>query len=418
MKTFKILNQVWALLFLPILASTTLAQQSSTKLDSATEARIARLEKHAALNKPGLSQLVVVGLTTFGYVSNRQVSTTGGISTTTKNGVFGGDTYEFSPMFLWRQGKKVLLEFEPSFSPDGVGVNWAAISYFASRNLILRGGYFVLPFGIYSKKLAAGWINKVATDPIGMDLFAGTDFGFGASGGVQWGVMKWNYDVAVSNGLTLMPDGTLQNSNMATAARGRTYTGRFGLLPFSNNSLEIGVSGLTGDVNNGQLNGSGQPLYPGARATFYAFDLNYVKNLSPIQINIKGQYNNANVTTMTFTNTADPNNSTYSFTNHTTSWYAQGSFRPIESQSQFIKNLEPAFRYGQYNTPSSSAWGANTTQIDLGLNYWITWRTVIRLTYEILDGKNTSNPVLFPSGGAPADDVKNYAFHIQFSIQL
>jgi hypothetical protein len=109
--------------------------------------------------------MVIVGLATIGYASMKTVTTTGSVSTTLKTSAMGDAArFEFSPMFLWRQGKKVLLEFEPSFHNDSV--NWANISYFASPNVIVRGGYFVLPFGIYNKKLAAGWINKFATDPL------------------------------------------------------------------------------------------------------------------------------------------------------------------------------------------------------------------------------------------------------------
>jgi len=223
------------------------AQQNPIKLDSATEARIAALEKQAALHKPGQSHLVVVGLTTFGFASSKTTSSDG--SAPNKFSAFGTDSYEFSPMFLWRQGKKVLLEFEPSFADDGVGVNWAAISYFAKPNLIFRGGYFVVPFGMYTKKLAAGWINKVATDPIGLPT--AQDYGVGVSGGLPLGSMKWNYDLAITNGLTIDPNvnnGTLTNINLGAASRNKTFVGRLGLLPFSNSSLEIGVSGMTGGV--------------------------------------------------------------------------------------------------------------------------------------------------------------------------
>ncbi len=65
-------------------------------------------------------------------------------------------------MFLWRHGDKILLEFEPSFADNQLGVNWAAVSYFVTNGLILRGGYLVLPFGTYSKRLAAGWIDKLS----------------------------------------------------------------------------------------------------------------------------------------------------------------------------------------------------------------------------------------------------------------
>ncbi len=383
------------------------AQQIPAKVDSVTEARIAALEKQAALHKPGLSHLMVVGLTTFGYASGKTTSSDG--SAPVKFSAFGTDSYEFSPMFLWRQGKKVLLEFEPSFNKDGVGVNWAAISYFAKPNLIFRGGYFVVPFGMYTKKLAAAWINKVATDPIGLPT--AQDYGFGISGGLPLGSMKWNYDLAVTNGLTIDPtinNGTLTNVNLGAASRNKTFVGRLGLLPFSNNSLEIGVSGMTGGVSNGNT------TYQDVRADLYAFDFNFVKNVSPVQINIKSQYNVVNVGTATYVNPLDPAKS-YTFNNSSTSGYGQFSLRPVESQIEFIKNLEFAFRYGQHNTPKNSTWGANTTQTDFGINYWINWRTVLRVTYEILDSKSTVDQTLFTS---PVPDVKTQAFHIQFSIQL
>ena len=385
------------------------AQQNPTKLDSATEARIAALEKQAALHRPGQSHLMVVGLTTFGFASSKTTSSDG--SAPNKFSAFGTDSYEFSPMFLWRQGKKVLLEFEPSFNNDGVGVNWAAISYFAKPNLIFRGGYFVVPFGMYTKKLAAGWINKVATDPIGLPT--AQDYGFGVSGGLPLGSMKWNYDLAVTNGLTIDPavnNGMLTNVNLGAASRNKTFVGRLGLLPFSNSSLEIGVSGMTGGVSNGNT------VYQDVRADLYAFDFNLVKNVSPVQINIKSQYNVVNVGSATYyVNPQDPNSTSYTFNNSSTSGYGQFSIRPIESQSEFIKNLELAFRYGQYNTPKNSMWGANTTQTDFGINYWINWRTVLRVTYEILDSKSTVNQTLFAS---PVPDTKTQAFHIQFAIQL
>jgi hypothetical protein len=380
-------------------------QQAPAKLDSVTEARIVSLEKKVSYNKPGQSHLLVVGLVTFGFQSNKTVTTAGGINQTTKTSSMGGDTFEFSPMFLWRQGKKVLLEFEPSFADDGVGVNWAAISYFAKPNFIIRGGYFVLPFGIYTKKLAAGWINKVATDPIGLPT--GADYGVGVSGGLHLQNMKWNYDLSVTNGLMLMPDGTLSSVNLGAASRNKTFTGRFGLLPFSNNSLEIGVSGMTGGVANGQQQ------YLNTTANLYAFDFNYVQNYFPFQVNVKSQYNVVNVGSQNYVNPQDTTQR-YTFTNHSTSGYGQFSIRPVGSANNFVKDLEFAFRYGNYNTPANSTWGSNTTQIDYGINYWINWRTVLRVTYEIIDSKGTHDPSLV----SLPDRTKTNALHFQFSIQL
>src|SRR5258708_20508167 len=242
MKTFYSAPKALVSLFFMLVFGVTFTcygQQNSSVKGSVMNARLSVVEKKVAAQTPGQSSLVVVGLTTFGFVSDRTVSTLNGVSQITKGGSFGGaSTYEFSPMFLWRQSNKVLLEFEPSYNNDGLSVNWAAISYFAAPNVIIRGGYFVLPFGIYTKKLAAGWINKVATDPIGLPT--GADYGVEVSGGLPLGSMKWNYDLSLTNGLSLMPDGEMQSVGLNTNARNKTLTGRMGLLPFSNSSLELG----------------------------------------------------------------------------------------------------------------------------------------------------------------------------------
>jgi hypothetical protein len=79
-----------------------------------------------------------------------------------------------------------------------------------------------------------------------------------------------------------------------------------------------------------------------------------------------------------------------------------------------IKNLEVACRYGTYNTPFNSLWGNNLTQLDYGVNYWINWRTVVRVSYEVIDSKITSNTLL----SSNPDRVKTSGLHFQFSIQL
>lgn len=380
-------------------------QQTVATTDSVIDARLSAVEKKVSSQTFGQSHFLVVGLTTFGFVSNRTITSVSGSAQTSKTSVMGGDTYEFSPMFLWRQGNRVLLEFEPSFNHDGLSVNWATVSYFAAPNFIVRGGYLVLPFGIYTKKLAAGWINKVATDPIGLPT--GADYGVEISGGLPLGTVKWNYDLSITNGMSLLPNGSLQGVNLNSNARDKTFTGRLGLLPFSNNSLEIGVSGMHGGVANGDTR------FQNAKVDMFAFDFNFVKNFNPFQINIKSQYNVVNVSRQNY-QTPQDTTQFYTFSNRSTSGYGQFSIRPVESQSEFIKRIELAVRYGNSTTPANSAWGSNTTQTDYGINYWINWRTVLRLTYEILDNKSTANEAI----GGNLAGTKSYAFHAQFSIQL
>jgi hypothetical protein len=379
--------------------------QQTTVVDSSLLERMSILEQQVANQKSGESHFMVAGLATFGFVANTTTTTSGGVSQKIKTNSFPDvDHFEFSPLFLWRHGSKFLLEFEPSFDGTSLGVNWADVSYFVAPGLILRAGYLVTPFGTYSKRLAAGWIDKLPTDPTGVaDYPPTTDFGFEAEGGFPLGSMKWNYDISLTNGLQLLPDGELQSVGVVDNNKNKTVTGRLGLLPISNSSLEIGVSGMYGTV------GDANSPYENAKSQSYAIDLNYVKLFSPILVNIKGQYNHTFVNQQNYLNPVD--SSLYTFNNTTTSGFAQISLRPTGAESAFIKNLELAFRYGKYITPEKSLWGHQSDIIDISLDYWLSWRTVFKIGYQ----SNNSTSTAIEN---PGDQAKSESLFIQFAIQL
>jgi hypothetical protein len=376
-------------------------------VDSNVLRRLDALEQQVADHRPGESHFMVVGLTTFGFVSSKSTVTTPGSPAQSVKTVSLGDDgrFEFSPMLLWRHGTKWLMEFEPSFDGHQVGVNWADIHYFACPALQIRAGYFVLPFGIYSKRLAAGWINKLAPDPNGLDL-PGSDFGIGISGGLPLGSMKWSYDVSLANGLQLLPDGELQGAGIVDNNNNKTVSGRLALLPFSNSSLELGISGLYGGVAD-----AGSTYY-NANAKLYGADLNFVKNVNPMQVNIKSQWSRTLVTKQQYIKPTD--STSFSFDNRSSSFFAQLSLRPTGSGSKLLKNLEFAFRYVNYETPAGSFWGANYHEEDVGLDYWFSWRTVLKFTYAWSRESNTSEPTSGNNG--MITDMNN--LFLQFSIQL
>ena len=381
------------------------AQNPTTVVDSSLLNRVNDLEQAASYTKPGDDHFMVVGLTTFGFVRNKTTTSFSGVSQVSKtNSLADADHYEFSPMFLWRHGNKFLLEFEPSFSGDQLGVNWADVSYFVLPGLIIRGGYLVLPFGTYNKRLAAGWINKFASDPEG--VAGATDYGFEIEGGLQAGSMKWSYDVAISNGMQLLPDGTTQNAGITDNNKNKTITARIGWLPFSNSSLELGASIMSGKV------GDAYTKSENVMANLYALDLNIVENIKPFQLNIKGQYSITDIGHADYINPTD--SSTYSFNNHTTTGYIMASLRPTLAKS-FIKNFEVAGRYGNYTSPANSLFGTKDNSLAVGLNYWLNWRTVVRYTYEAINGTNRISTNL---GGTPGATTKSNSMYLQFSIQL
>src|SRR5665647_1284352 len=240
-------------------ATTPVVQQ--VVVDSSLLDRVDALEKQVNNQKSGEDHFMVGGLATFGFVANKSTNTLNGVvqDVTKRNSMADIDHFEFSPMLFWRHGKKILVEFEP---------------YFVAPNVILRAGYLVIPFGFYPKHLAAGWITKLASDPFGVaDAPPTTDYGVEVEGGLQAGTMKFNYDFSLTNGMQLLPDGQLQASGISDNNNNKTLTGRIGWLPFSNSSLELGVSGLTGKVSD---IGSSQSV----AANMYAFDMNMVENIS------------------------------------------------------------------------------------------------------------------------------------------
>lgn len=396
----------WLIFPFGLLISGNIAKaQQTTIVDSALLERVSVLEQQAASQRPGESHFMVAGLATFGFVANTTTTKSGGISQKAKTNSFPDvDHFEFSPLFLWRHGSKFLLEFEPSFDGTSVGVNWADVSYFVAPGLILRAGYLVTPFGTYSKRLAAGWIDKLPTDPTGVaDYPSTTDFGFEAEGGFPLGSMKWNYDISLTNGLQLLPDGELQSVGVVDNNKNKTVTARLGLLPISNSSLELGVSGMFGTV------GDANSPYENAKSQSYAADLNYVKLFNPILVNIKGQYNYTFVNDQNYINPGD--SSVYTFDNKTTSGFAQVSLRPTGASADFVKNLELAFRYGRYITPEKSLWGQKSDIVDISLDYWLSWRTVFKIGYQ----SNKSTSTAIENSG---DESKSESLFIQFAIQL
>lgn len=401
-------NSIYATLsMLGFLAAISPAHAQQTSADSAFMNRISALEQQVADQKPGESHFMVVGLATFGYVSNKTTFTApGAAGQVMRTNSFGdADHYELSPMLLWRHSDNLLVEFEPSFDGNTLGVNWANVTYFAAPGLQIHGGYFVVPFGIYNKRLAAGWIDKLAGDPNGFDL-PGTDFGIGFSGGFPLGDMKWSYDVSLTNGLQLLPDGEVQNAGIADNNKGKMISGRLSLLPFSNSCLEIGVSGLHSNAGDAGSN------FTSGNVTMYGADINFVKSFDPILVNVKGQYNRIEVSRQTYPGQNEA--SDYTFSNVSSASFAQVSLRPTGVDNSFLKNIEIAYRYSGYNTPANSLWGANSHQNDLGVDYWLNWRTVLKFTYSMSHAVSTANT---DQGGTLGITNVN-AIYLQFSVEF
>lgn len=306
----------------------------------------------------------------------------------------------FSPIFLWKLSDKLFfeseLEIQIANGNTGIDLEYAKFSYVLNQYITIGAGRMLTPFGAYVERLHPTFIERFPNPPLlmhhmdGMPAIGpnGAELGVDFRGGIQLGNSKMNYVFYVSNGPSLndgsgdpMMAGILEYENFNDNNSNKSVGGRVGFLPFSNSSLEIGVSGNYGKP------GTVKSVYENMKATAYAFDLSYVKAISSLKsiINIKGQLNRLTVDKTNYKNSMDSTGTTtYTFNNISQVYYMQVGFRPALSENAFLKNIELLGRYNSFSLPEEALWGGGTTtRIDMGICYWLSWRSGLRFAYEI-----------------------------------
>ncbi len=103
------------------------------------------------------NEVVITGYGTVGYLYRPQGSNQNEFATS------------FNPILLFQFMDRVLFEAELEFALQGgvteTGLEYAQIDAMVHDNLILVGGKFLLPFGVFGERLHPTWINKFATAP-------------------------------------------------------------------------------------------------------------------------------------------------------------------------------------------------------------------------------------------------------------
>jgi hypothetical protein len=351
---------------------------------------LSTLDRQAAQNyakvKPGKSKFMIRGY----YHSGLENIETDGESKSSFNGG------SINPLLMYKQSDKLFFEaeFEGEFE-DGEfewGLEYANMSYVLNDYMTVRAGKFILPFGAFMEKLHPAWVNRVATRPLGFGhdgIVPTTDVGAELRGSFHAGNIKLNYQAYVINGPQLKdgseePDeaGMLKFGFMEDNNNDKTFGGRIGIFPFTNSMLEVGFSALSGKV------GTYETGYEDISANLFAIDLSLVKNLDFMSsvVDIKGQYNFSQVDDANYAVPGDTTGLFYDFDNASNAFYAQISIRPSLVENNFIRKLEVVTRYSALQTPEGSLWEQNPTQIAVGLNYWIDWRTVLKFGYQTTDG--------------------------------
>lgn len=348
---------------------------------------------------------------------------------------------QFAPILLWQHGNKILFESELEIEFEGNGVQFALeyanISYILNDYLTLRIGNFLTPFGAFNDRIHPAWINKLSTAPLGMGhdpVGPTSEFGAEIRGASQVGSSKINYSFYLSNGVILSvhdedtteaPEVSISGLNFEDNNNEKALGGRIGFLPFSNSSLELGVS-TQYSSNIGNMDSQ----FEDVGNLNYAFDLSFVKNsISSLKgnIDIKAQWNQSNIDEF---EVVLPDGDELLFDQASSAYYAQLAYRPSLTNSPLLSKLEFVGRYSGIDLPESPeehgdeedtstllvsknsflsktvftpevggggeeeeeghVEGGDRTQIALGVNYWISWRSVIKFTYQITDNDDGS----------------------------
>ena len=122
----------------------------------------------------------------------------------------------FAPIFLFKHSDKLLFEAELEFVLEGneleVGLEYANVMYVLNKNMTVRAGKFLLPFGTFMERLHPAWINRLPTAPLGYGhdgIAPSSGIGVELRGAFDLGGPKLNYSVYSTNGPRIK-DGSIE----------------------------------------------------------------------------------------------------------------------------------------------------------------------------------------------------------------
>ncbi len=337
--------------------------------------------------KPSKTQFMIRG---YGHTGLNTISNDAG----TESSYVGS---AFAPIFLFKHSDRLMFEAELEFELENndleIGLEYADVMYVLNKNMTIRAGKFLLPFGTFMERFHPAWINRLPTRPLGFGhdgIAPASGIGVELRGAFDLGGPKLNYSVYSTNGPRLKdgseePEeaGMLMFQNFEDNNNSKAFGGRIGLLPFADSSTEVGFSAYS---TNGV--GDSDSEYEDIGAFLYALDFSFVKQISALKgfIDVKGQYNNSNVDDATYIEMhEDGDEEEYTFDNKSNSFYAQLSYRPTMASSDFLKKIELVGRYSNFNAPEGAEWEEQADQYAFGINYWLTWRSVIKIAYQTTD---------------------------------
>lgn len=281
-------------------------------------------------------------------------------------------TASVSPVFLWQFQSRVLFEAELEFAvADGVtetGLEYAQLDFMLNDNIVLVGGKFLLPYGVFGPELHPTWINKFPTPP---PIYGHHVSNFGAEA-----LMPVLSDVGVMGRATVNP-GRYQIALNAYAVNGPATDDAGALLP------EIEFPASSGDNNTDKALGTRLDLAlpPIARINVSYFNGDYddqsVLDFSSWNVagevrlgrgEIRGEYIQTRQESETLTGIQV-------LKRH--GFYAQGTYR--------YRRWEPGIRWTQIfkSDFDGSTFDTGASQVAFGMNYWFGPSVAVMGAYEL-----------------------------------
>lgn len=300
-------------------------------------------------------------------------------------------------MPLIKLNDKLFLDVQVQVSSaSGAAFNEGIIYYHVGNGLNIFTGFFQPRSGIY-EGIMDDFTNRYTSTPVGMGIGVASQAGVGIQGGLQCGSSKVNYQLYVANGPQLVVDSTgatngqLTYGNLAAINMPKAVGGEIGFLPFSNSSLEVGLSGQY----MGSAGLRGTPLENISTTSIAAY-LNYYHIFSPVMVRLQGQYEMTQTQGYNlYMNSSDTSSvKVPSFNNVLSGWFAGITLRLSGSQSPFLSNLELGARMSQLTLPQDSLcmWRQKPlNQTTVSLTYWFTWKLPLSIAYDIYSQEGAPN---------------------------
>jgi hypothetical protein len=359
------------------------------------QSQIKGLKDQLGYAMPGTSNFTLAGDMSIGYTDQRHSKSTfdAGIA----------------PLILFQPTDRVLIEAaadigvstdDQNNSETSFDLTIANASFIINDNLIVGGGLFVVPFGVYHNHFDPPWINKFPDDPLPFGdggIAPSSEVGAFARGAIPVEqTMKLTYDAYVTNGPNVFTNsgnaGSLNFQDFTDLNDNKAVGGRIGFLPVPH--VEMGYSIMYAQVQNNGV--------PTTDATLQALDLNVRKDAPKLGglIDFRTEWVVSDVGTNTYDPTGSEGFGPTKFSNYRQGGYVQLCYRPTHSDVKFFRDLEFVTRYDWLIQPLNAPGGDHEKRFTLGVDYWITPSIVFKTAYEFDDKEvgGNDNALLFQLG--------------------